>query len=211
MTQSTTAGFFTGGGRGITWPDEPGKDGGRRSVSGTITAIHPPEAVLDPKTGAPTERQQVRIELATEERDPETEFDDGARTLYVKSYMRSAIGEALRAAREKEPKVGGKLTVVFTGTKPPERAAMSPSKHFSAQYAPPAVTNGFFAGGTATTATTQAQAPAPGPAPAAPPAGFGAPAPTRPATIPQAAWDSMDAATRTAVSNTITALEAPAF
>jgi hypothetical protein len=198
MTQSTTAGFFTGGGRGITWPDEPGKDGGRVSVSGTITAIHPPEAVLDPKTGQPTERQQVRIELATDERDPETDFDDGARTLYVKSYMRGAIGDALRAAREKEPKIGGTLTVIFTGTQPPERAAMSPSKHFSAKYVPPAVTDKFFAGnGSAGVANSPAPAPA-------------APAPVRPATIPQAAWDSMDASTRIAVSNTITAMGAPA-
>ena len=37
MTQSTVSGFFTGGGKGITWPETPGKDGGRVSVTGTIT------------------------------------------------------------------------------------------------------------------------------------------------------------------------------
>lgn len=160
MTQPTIGGFFTGGGKGITWPEQPGAynaDGtpGRTSVSGTITAIHPAEEILDPKDQKPTGRFQVRMELATDERDPQADFDDGARTLYVKSYMRGAIGDALRRQGLKEPKVGGKLTVVFTKTEPPERPGLSASKHFEATYEPPAAAPGFFNG----------QQPAPGYAP----------------------------------------------
>lgn len=204
MTQSSVGGFFTGGGKGITWPDHPPK-----TVSGTITAIHPPEDVLDPKEGKPTGKKQVRIELATNERDPEAEFDDGARTLYVKSYMRGAIGDALRKAGEKEPKVGGTLTVSFIRTEPPEKAGLSASKHFAAVYVPPAVTGGFFNGEAPSQPAVppqQVQQPSyqqpvpPQPAyqqPAPIPVPVG---PARPANIPEAAWATMDLTTRQAIA-----------
>lgn len=152
MSQPTIGGFFTGGGKGITWPDTPGAPGpdglpGRTMVTGTITAVHPAEEIMDPKDQKPTGRFQVRIELMTAERDPQADFDDGARTLYVKSYMRGAIGDALRRQGLKEPKIGGTLTVTFIKTEPPERPGLSPSKHFEATYQPPtASTAGYFNG-----------------------------------------------------------------
>lgn len=153
MTQpNAVASFFTGGGKGITWPDQPPK-----TVSGTITMVHPPEPVMDPKTGQPTEKQQIRIELSTNERNPEIEFDDGSRTLYVKSYMRGAIGDALKKIGEKEPKIGGTLTVTFTHLEPPERPGLSASKHFEAVYQPPAVTGDFFGNGSGQAAQAGAQ------------------------------------------------------
>lgn len=143
MTQpNAVASFFTGGGKGITWPDQPPK-----TISGTITMVHPPEPVMDPKTQMPTDKQQIRIELSTNERNPEIEFDDGGRTLYVKSYMRSAIGDALKKVGEREPKIGGTLTVTFTHLEPPDRPGLSPSKHFDCVYQPPAVTGDFFGAG----------------------------------------------------------------
>lgn len=147
---SAIGGFFSGGGKGITWPDQPPK-----TVTGVIRAIHPPEAVKDPKTGQPTDREQVRIEIETDERDPEIQYDDGVRTLYVKSYMRGAIGDALRQAGEREPKPGGRLTVHFTHTEPPERPGLSASKHFQVQYQPPAATGNFFGGDAAQQAPQQ--------------------------------------------------------
>ena len=181
-------GGFFGGGKGITWPDQPPK-----SITGKITLVHPPEPVNDPKTGQPTDRKQVRIELETTERDPEQQFDDGARTLYVKSYMRSAIGDALRRAGVKEPEVGGTLTVTFVRTEPADRPGLSPSKHFEATYTPPSkgVAEHF---GTAAA-----------PAVAAP----AAPAPVKPASISDAAWASMDDATKATVSATMAAAAAP--
>lgn len=182
-------GGFFGGGKGITWPDQPPK-----SITGTITVVHPPEPVNDPKTGQPTDRKQVRIELETTERDPDQQFDDGARTLYVKSYMRSAIGDALRRAGVKEPEVGGTLTVTFVRTEPADRPGLSPSKHFEAVYIPPSkgVAEHF---GTAA-------------APAVPTASA-TPAPVKPAAISDAAWASMDDATKATVSATMAAAAAP--
>jgi hypothetical protein len=188
-----TLGGFFGGGKGITWPDQPPK-----TITGTITVVHPPEAVNDPKTGLPTDRKQVRIELETTERDPDQQFDDGARTLYVKSYMRSAIGDALRRAGAKEPEVGGTLTVTFVRTEPADRPGLSPSKHFEAVYAPPSrgVAEHF---GTAA---------APGPASAAPAAPAAA-ALVKPAAISDVAWAAMDDATKATVSATMAAAAAP--
>ena len=180
----TTLGGFFGGGKGITWPDQPPK-----TITGTITCVHPPEPVNDPKTGLPTDRMQVRIELETNERDSEQQFDDGARTLYVKSYMRSAIGDALRRAGAKEPAIGGTLTVSFVRTEPADRPGLSPSKHFEAVYAaPPSGVAQHF--GTAAV-------------PAAVPAAPAAPAPVKPAAISDVAWAAMDAATRATVSATM--------
>lgn len=139
---NAVASFFGGGGKGITWPDQPPK-----TVSGVITMVHPPEPQRDPKTGLPTDKMQIRIELETAERSPEIEFDDGARTLYVKSYMRSAIGDALKKVGEKEPKIGGTLTVAFVRLEPPERPGLNPGKIYEAVYQPPAVTGDFFNGG----------------------------------------------------------------
>lgn len=188
-------GGFFGGGKGITWPDQPPK-----SITGTITVVHPPEPVNDPKTGLPTDRKQVRIELETTERDSDQQFDDGARTLYVKSYMRSAIGDALRRAGAKEPEVGGTLTVTFVRTEPADRPGLSPSKHFEAVYTPPSK-------GVAEHFGTASAAPAAPAAPAVPTPT--AAAPVKPAAISDAAWASMDDATKATVSATMAAATAP--
>lgn len=190
MTQSTLGGFFSGGAKGITWPDDPRAPGGRTGVTGTIEIVHPPEPVMDPKTQLPVvpPREQVRVVLVTTERDPDIADDDGRRTLYVKSYMRGAIGEAIRKAGAREPEVGGTLTLTFTHITPPDRPGLSPSKHFTAQYVPPAVTGGFFNGQPAQPATPAA------------PANTG---PAKPASIDQNLWDAMDASTRAAVTNAV--------
>src|SRR5262245_29472574 len=187
MAQSTLGGFFSGGAKGITWPDDPHEPGGRTSVTGTIEIVHPPEPVIDPKTQQPVvpPREQVRVVLATTERSPDIDDDDGRRTLYIKSYMRGAIGDALRKAKASEPEPGGTLTLTVTHTTPPDRPGLSASKHFAASYVPPPVTGGFFNGGQQAGETQATPAPAAG-------------GPTRPDSIPQAAWDVMDAATRAA-------------
>ncbi|AXH69122.1 hypothetical protein SEA_RYADEL_17 [Mycobacterium phage Ryadel] len=212
----TLGGFFSGGAKGITWPEQPGTPGGRTGVTGTIEIVHPPEPVVDIKTGQPTDKQQVRIVLATDERDPSEPDDDGRRTLYVKSYMRGAIGDALRKAGAKEPEVGGTLTVTFTHVTPPDRPGMSPSKHFAATYTAPPVTGGYFAPPAAPAVTPGATYGAPAqPAPVPPavqqafpgatqvPQPTVAPEPVKPAAISDAAWAAMDAPTRATVAATM--------
>ena len=199
----TLGGFFSGS-KGITWPDQPPKE-----IKGTITAVHPPEAVNDPKTGQPTDRMQVRIELATDERDPELQFDDGARTLYVKSFMRGAIGDALRRAGVKEPAIGGHLVVRFVRTEPADRPGLSPSKHFEAVYTPPTPSTAGHWGTEGAPASAPAPAPASAPVPqAAPPVA----APVKPPAISDAAWAAMDEATRRTVAATMpAAADAPPY
>lgn len=226
----TLGGFFSGGAKGITWPERPDSPGGRPAVTGVIEQIHPPEPIIDLVTQQPTDKMQVRIILKTEERDPTDPDDDGRRTLYVKSWMRSAIGEALRKASAKEPEVGGTLAVQFTHVTPPERPGLSPSKHFSATYSAPPVTAGYFTPPqgtpTAPVYTPPAAAPAAAPVYTPPPAAAPPAVPPAPAAAPQvpaavgaivaqppgisdAAWAAMDDATKATLAAAMTAQAAP--
>ena len=115
---NSVAGFFSsGGGKGAKFPTVG------TTVTGTITAVHPPENQTDFETRQPIEGKfQVRIDLATDERDPADQFDDGSRTLYTKGWLIGAIGDAVRKAGAKEPAVGGTLTVSYTGNAPASAA-----------------------------------------------------------------------------------------
>jgi hypothetical protein len=182
MTQPTTADAFfnSGGGKTAKFPNVGDE------IEGEITFISDPEPqtkmgsdeiVVDKRTGQP--KLQVRIGLATNQRDPEDEDDDGARTVYVKGWLRGAIGDALRKAGAKSLAVGGRLKVVHTGTKPSE-IGLNPTKLYEASYTPPsaAATNDFFGNG------------------AAAPAASSVPEPKRPEAISPEAWAQMDAATK---------------
>jgi len=183
-TTQDVAGFFGAtSGKGISFPN-PGD-----TVTGIITAVHPPEQQTDPatqalafdKNGRP--KMQVRIDLATDLRDPQIDGDDGSRTLYVRGWMKGSVGDALRKAGEKEPKVGGKLTVTFTHQEAPSAPGLSGVKKFDATYEPPA------------SATAQH---------------FAAPAgPKKPAGISDAAWNGMDAATKASVAKSMGDTEPP--
>ncbi len=185
MTASTNdvAGFFGAtSGKGISFPN-PGD-----SVTGFITAIHPPEQQTDPatqalafdKNGRP--KMQVRIDLSTDLRDQGIEHDDGSRTLYVRGWMKGSVGDALRKAGEKEPKIGGKLTVTFTHQEAPSAPGLSGVKKFDASYeAPPSAAAQHFA-------TPEKAA---------------AKEPKKPSGISAAAWAGMDAATKKSVAESM--------
>lgn len=180
MTQSI-GDFFSGGAKGITWPDEP-----PASVTGAITAVYPPEEILDPKDSKPTGKYQIRIMLQTDLRDPEIDDDDGRRTLYVKSWMRGAVGDALRKAGAKQPEIGATLTVKFVRTEAAERPGLSKSKHYEATYVPAAsAAAGQFLDGNGTSAATSE------------------PPPQRPPSITEGSWAAMDPATQKAVVRTM--------
>lgn len=196
MTQPQSVdSFFSGGGKSVKFPTIG------TSVTGTIAAVHSPEQqttpqgdpVVDKKTGAP--KMQVRIELITDERDPSDENDDGRRTLWVKGWLKGAIGDALRRAGVSgSPAIGGKLTVTFTEEEP--NVGLSPTKKYSATYVPPSATGDFFGGG------QPSQAAAPPAAPAA------EPLPPKPAAISQEAWNQMPDATKRQVAQTMSATTA---
>lgn len=228
---SALGGFFSGGAKGITWPDRPDVPGGRTVVTGVIETVHDPEPVIDMVTGNPTDKMQVRIVLKTEERDPTEPDDDGRRTLYVKSWMRGAVGEALRKAGAKEPQVGGTLSVQFVGLIPAERPGLNPGKKFAATYSAPASAAGQYLGGGQPAAQPQqqyvppqqqqyvppqqpvqqqipqpvAQQPVAQPIPQ-PQAVAG---PVKPAAISDAAWAAMDPATQATVAATMAPAASP--
>ena len=173
----TVAGFFSGGGRSAKFPTPGSK------VEGTITKVHPPEQQVDFESRQPLPgKYQIRIELQTEERDPDIDGDDGGRVLYVKGWMQGAVGDALRAAGVKEPEVGGKLAVTYTQDGPPTRPGLSGPKQYTAVYTAPGAGNFFTATGNGATQNA--------PIPVDPPAG-----------IDPEAWKVMPEQARQAIAN----------
>lgn len=176
MTSSITDFFSVGTGGKYAKFDTVGK-----TYSGKIMSISEPENQTDFDTKLPIEGKfQIRIVLATAERDADDQDDDGQRTVYVASgWMKGAIAEACRTAGAKAPVIGGNLSVTYTGLVPNSRA-----KNYSATYVAGNPAEGFFE--TATPAAAPAAAAAP--ANDLPPAGIDA-----------AAWASMPADAKAAV------------
>lgn len=150
MTQpQSIGGFFSGGSKSFSWKDKPLGT----VCEGTILEIHPPQQATDPVDGTPvfnkkTQRpkMQVRIDLQTNERDPQDPDDDGRRGLYVGGWMQGAVGDALRkaGAPNNEPQVGGYLWVQLTERQPNDVPALAPINKFVAQYRLAPVTAGYF-------------------------------------------------------------------
>jgi len=152
VTQPTLESFFSGGGKSVSWKDKPLGT----MVSGIIKTVHPPQVATDPVTNQPQiskrtgqPKMQVRIELLTNERDPQDPDDDGLRNLYVGGWMQGAIGDALRKAGvQGPPEVGGQLTVTLTERQPNENPVLAPINKFQATYVPASAqaTGQFFNG-----------------------------------------------------------------
>lgn len=68
----------------------------------------------------------------------ELETPEGLQKLYVKSGLKNAVSDAVRAAGEKGLQIGGTLTVTYTGDAAPARPGIAGAKIYSASYAPPA-------------------------------------------------------------------------
>ena len=90
--------------------------------------------VLFWKDGSP--RKQLVITLETEDRDPDVEFDDGARRIYAKGNMLNAIRAVAKPHGGIE--VGGKLRVKYVRDGEQKQRGFNPPKEYQAWYAPPA-------------------------------------------------------------------------
>lgn len=117
-----------------------------------------------------TPRKQVKVVLATDERDPEIPDDDGTRAVYVKANLQKAVQQALRKAGARL-EVGGVLTITYVADGEVKRRGMNPPKLYVAEYVPPTAAAvdealGQPAAPAAVPAAAPA-APAPAPAPAA--------------------------------------------
>lgn len=140
------------------------------TVTGTITVTPELRQQTDFKTKKPKfwddgePMMQVVVSLATDQRDPAVEDDDGQRNVYIKGQMQQATRDALKAAGAKGLEPGGTLTVAFIGTEPTD--AGSPKKLYAVSYVPAAAN---FVNGSNQPAAAAPQ-PAQPPAQPAPPA-----------------------------------------
>lgn len=76
---------------------------------------------------------QIVITLATDERDPDIDGDDGTRRLFVKGQMLAALRAALRSAQAKlEP--GGQIAVQYASDGEAKKRGFNPPKQYAVQY-----------------------------------------------------------------------------
>lgn len=134
------------------------------TVAGTITRVGEPMQQRDfttqkPKTwddGRPM--MQLPVDIKTDLRDPEISHDDGTRAIYIKGELQKAIRQAVRTAGAPGLRVGGHLTVTYTGDGVASQRGMNPPKLYSAVYTAPTAAAGdqFLGGGAPAPAATPA-------------------------------------------------------
>lgn len=138
-----------------------------QSITGRITAQPQVQQQKDFTTGAlkfwddGKPMVQLHVTLATDQRDPSIQDDDGNRSVYVKGQMQKAVGEAVRKAGAKYLEIGGTLTVTYTGDGEQKQRGMNPPKLYTAAYVPPVAGDQAAFLGTENSTPAQAHAPAP--------------------------------------------------
>jgi hypothetical protein len=73
--------------------------------------------------------------------DPDAD-DRGRVTLFIKSFMKPAIADAVRAAGAAGLEMGGWLSVTYTANGTAKQRGMNPPKLYEAEYKPPALDAG---------------------------------------------------------------------
>lgn len=147
----------------------------------------PPAFWDDAKT-----RPRMQVKLTVQcPADPTIGGDDGKRALFATvSGKPGGLYFVINKALESATRLGGQLTVVFTGVDPESQNPQNPRKVYSATYVEPPLGLGG----------QPAAAPAAPPAPAAPAAAAAPAAPAKPANFPQEAWDSLTDEARATVA-----------
>ena len=84
-----------------------------------------------------TPMMQVVVILATAERDPDDDEDNGERGLYLKGNLLKAVQVAVKEAKAKGLQVGGKLAVKFSGEGVQEKKGLAKPKLYKAAYEAP--------------------------------------------------------------------------
>lgn len=122
------------------------------TVAGPITRVGEPMQQRDFTTGAPKvwddgrPMMQLPVDVKTDMRDPEISNDDGTRALYVRGEMQKAIRTAVRQAGAPGLRVGGHLSVTYSGDGQVKQRGMNPPKLYTAVYTPPATGADAFLG-----------------------------------------------------------------
>lgn len=153
------------------------------TIEGEILSISEPMQAREYQTGEPSfwktgrPKMQVAIKLATTQRDPEVEGDDGTRNLWVlddfglNDYsMLDAVRRAVEAAGASDLEVGGRLAIQFYGTDPASKNPQNPRKLYTGRYTPAPAGGGMFGQLLQQEQAQQQTPPPPPPAPAAQPA-----------------------------------------
>lgn len=83
-------------------------------------------------------QMQLVVTLATSDRDPEINDDDGSRRIYVKGQMKTAVAQAVRAAGARGLEVGGQLTVIYSHDGERKNPRFNAPKNYTAEYVPAA-------------------------------------------------------------------------
>lgn len=176
-TEESFEDFFAPRGGGA-----PSFDFEKKIGNGVIGTIVKMEKVQQTKQGDPDTklwfdkeqtrpRMQLNVTLQTDLRDwkgckvptdaegndkPASE-DDGTRRVYLKFKSQEAVGEALRKAGEKTPKLGGRLGLKLSGIQP--NPTGSGSIHlYEAMYEAPSGAEGFDFGAAAEATAVAAEA-----------------------------------------------------
>ncbi len=88
-------------------------------------------------------RARTQIVITLETAESVDDDDDGLRRLFVKGGgMVKAFRSEMRRAKVKGPRVGGELTVMYTGDGEPTRKGLNPPKVYAVAYTPPAGSDG---------------------------------------------------------------------
>lgn len=156
---------FFGGAPGLSWPGPVRQPDGTQLytdrthfnvIRGGVIVDEPViQQMTEMGTGVPLfwdqektrPKQQLVVTLlcdgsrggALNERNPQSPSDDGRRKLYVKSYMRNAIQDALREAGAPGLRIGSELYVAWTGEQPSKTPKFAPSRTWHAKYVPGSV------------------------------------------------------------------------
>lgn len=119
------------------------------TVKGTIVSFETTQQIdfatkLPKKWDDGNPMMQLVVTLQTEERDPDEPDDDGKRRLFVKSQMREAVADAVRAVGGNGLEHGATLAVRYESDKPSQRG--NPTKIYRAQYQRPTADVGAGSG-----------------------------------------------------------------
>jgi hypothetical protein len=112
------------------------------SISGTIVNAEARQQT-DFDSGEPLTwdngdpRMEVVLTLSTKLRDPEIEDDEGERRLFCRGQMLTAMRGAVKKAKDKKPRIGGRITVTYSEDGEQKKKGFNKPKLFTVVYEPP--------------------------------------------------------------------------
>lgn len=80
---------------------------------------------------------EVVLTLSTSLRDKEIEDDDGSRRVFCRGQMLTAMKQAVRKAKDKKPRIGGRITITHTDLGEVKKKGFNAPKLFEVVYEAP--------------------------------------------------------------------------